>query len=104
MKKLEFETSKGRFVVIDNNQDDTQVIQFLKDIPYSSYMNRIKLSDISEEQASEIVDKVMNNQHFQNYNFKSYNDRWVKTAIESLHSLLKSKGITYLSNKYIFKI
>lgn len=89
MKKLEFETSKGRFVVKD-----------LRFIPLDC--NGIKLSEITEEQAREIVE--LKEDRFQDYNHISCCDRWCNTAIESLHSLLKSKGITDLSNKYIFKI
>ena len=86
-KQEKITTSKGEFLLVDA-------------IEKPNINTGIKLSEITEEQASEIVDKVMNNQHFQNYNFKSYNDRWVKTAIESLHSLLKSKGIHLFENPY----
>lgn len=107
MKKLEFETSKSRFVVIDNNQDDNMVIQFLKDIPYGSYMNRIKLSEITEDQASEIVDEPVKFFNPTNpycvedvvyINYNSGKGFW--TAIESLHSLLESKGIHLFKNPY----
>lgn len=103
MKKLEFETSKGRFLVVDmvidiwTSEDEKSSTLHLEGEVYQ-VMSCIKLAEITEEQASDIVDKVMNEQHFQNYNFKSYNDRWVKTAIESLHSLLKSKGLHLFKN------
>nr|WP_317633077.1 hypothetical protein [uncultured Flavobacterium sp.] len=64
MKKLEFETSKGRFV-----------IKGLNFIPLNC--NGIKLSEITEEQASEVVG-----------------------SIKELHSLLKSKGIYLFENPY----
>lgn len=40
----------------------------------------------------------MNGQHYQNYNYKSVVDRWVKTAKESLISLLESHGINTSKN------
>ena len=88
MKKLEFETSKGRFVLVDNNQYNEAVIDFLKKVNYGSYMNRIKLSEITEEQASEIV----------GFQYMDYMSK--PTAIESLKSLLKSKGIHLFVNPY----
>ncbi len=39
------------------------------------------------------VEKVMNEQHYQNYNYKSVIERWVKTKEESFISLIQSKGI-----------
>ena len=68
MKKLEFKTSKGRFLVVDA-------------INNANIHTGIKLSEITEEQASEIVG-----------------------SIEELHSLLKSKGIKITNNPYIFKL
>lgn len=94
MKELKFTTSKGEFLVCDA-------------INGANIHTGISLKDITEEQASEIVDE--DNEYsvriFQNYQTTSmqYFDEQI-TAIESLHSLLKSKGITELNNKYIFKI
>lgn len=102
MKQIKITTSKGEFLVVDGN-----------DYRYPHYMftkfglRYAVISEITEEQASEIVDE--DNDYgvriFQNYQTTSmqYFDEQI-TAIESLHSLLKSKGITELNNKYIFKI
>lgn len=56
--------------------------------------------DLTEEIADSIVVKVMNNQHYQNYNHKSIIDRWVKTAKESLQSLIQSLGLN-INNNYL---
>lgn len=52
-----------------------------------------KLSELSEEECDRFVVKVMNNQHYQNYNYKNIVDRWVKTAKASLISLLQANGV-----------
>ena len=59
--------------------------------------------DITEEQADFIVDKVMNNQHYQNYNWKVFCDRWLKTAKESLKSLMKKNELDVEKNYLIIK-
>ena len=70
MRKIGFETSKGKFLVIDDNDDwfcglkfnyygDAKYDFFPKDEnsdDYFSYVKKYKLSEIPEEQASEIVD------------------------------------------------
>lgn len=92
MKKLEFETSKGKFLLVDA-------------IKKPNIHTGIKLSEITEEEASEIVDYSILKNMYASYNYGVCTNSYVyKSAIESLHSLLKSKGITDLSNKYIFKI
>jgi len=83
MKLLEFETSKGRFLVSESDE-------------HYDYRFIGLLSRITEEQASEIVD--IKGDRFQDYNHVSCCDRWCNTAIESLHSLLKSKGIHLFEN------
>ena len=105
MKTLEFETSKGKFKIIDmpdeirvNGWNGSIVIDKENQISREKYEKGFYLINATEEQANAIVDKVMNNQHFQNYDFKEITDRWTKSAIESLHSLLKSKGIHLFRN------
>ena len=105
MKTLEFETSKGKFKIIDmpdeirvNGWNGSIVIDKENQISREKYEKGFYLRNATEEQANAIVDKVMNNQHFQNYDFKEITDRWTKSAIESLHSLLKSKGIHLFRN------
>lgn len=75
IKKLEFETSKGRFVVEEASDKN---------------LGRILLKHITEEQASDIVDSEYNISNYVQYN---------PTAIYRLHSLIKSKG-WYLENPY----
>lgn len=96
MKKLEFETSKGMFVVTD-------VPDILNgDVYYGGSKNKgIKLSEITEEQASVIVDSndeygVVMYQNYQTTSMQYYDEQI--TAIEYLHSLLKSKGVHLFEN------
>lgn len=104
MKKL-FETSKGRFVVIDKNNDWCFGEKFnyygankydafnIKDINLCfSYSKSFKLSEITEEGASDIVE-------FEDIDRMDYG-----FAKNKLHSLLKSKGIKITNNTYIFKL
>ena len=111
MKELRIETSKGRFVVIDKNQDWCFGEKFnyfgenkhdafnIKDINLCfSFSKCFKLSEITEDQARNIVD--LKGDRFQDYNHVSCCDRWCNTAIESLHSLLKSKGVHLFENNY----
>lgn len=93
MKKLAFETSKGRFVVVDGVGED-----FAMDLTHMIICDEwfVKLSEITEEEAREIVE--LKGDRFQDYNHISCCDRWCNTAIDSLHSLLKSKGIHLYKN------
>lgn len=100
MKEIKFKTSKGEFLVVDGKINlDTWDYKY--PLVFIS-----KLSEITEEGASKIVDELWNG--YKNYNSDgmvgNYNRLVKNTAIESLRSLLKSKGITELNNKYIFKI
>jgi len=58
--------------------------------------NILKDEDICEG----LVKKVMNGQHYQNYNYKSITDRWVKTATDSLLSYLQSIDLD-LTKEYL---
>ena len=71
MKKLEFETSKGKFLVSESDE-------------HYDYRFIGLLSRITEEQASEIVDEIHGNVSF----------------ITTLNILLKSKGIHLFENPY----
>lgn len=96
MKKLEFETSKGRFVIVDGVGED-----FAMDLTHMIICDEwfVKLSEITEEQASEIVDYSILKNMYASYNYGFCTNSYVyKTAIESLHSLLKSKGIYLYKN------
>ena len=54
MKKLEFETSKGKFLVVD--EKDYSVFHLMLT---ENGHEAISLKEITEEQASEIVDSLM---------------------------------------------
>ena len=93
----EIETSKGRFIVTDiNGEVRIYNAQWFK-----------KLSEITEEEASSIVDSDDDYgvTMYQNYRTTSmqYFDEQI-TAIQSLHSLIKSQGIEITNNTYIFKV
>lgn len=89
MKKFEFETSKGKFLLVD--EKDYPVFHVMIE---TNGFNFYSLKEITEEQASEIVDANMF------FNGILVKDIIYKTAIESLHSLLKSKGIHLFENPY----
>ena len=126
MKMIEIETSNGSFVVvdIDNLYVDTKEQYFL------NYVNNFKglcindmlyeefasIKDITEEQASEVVDEPMlmedEDGSIFGKKFVKYDDTLIPnykcfaniTATESLHSLLKSKGVDKTwTNPYLFK-
>lgn len=85
MKKREFETRKGKFTLVDG---------------FYHINGGINLSKITEEQASEIVDEVWGK--YKNYETDeragNYNRFVCDSAIESLNSLLKSKGVHLFEN------
>src|SRR5690606_29958614 len=91
-------TSKGRFLVVDGIDVSVYGATFVA-----------KLSEITEEQASEIVEESLDSHLYTFY--KCYNlneveeveweDDFIYTsAIDSLHSLLKSKGIHLFENPF----
>ena len=104
MKKLEFETSKDKFVLVDlpSYEEIEKELQFfghdqgLTNEDLNNYFRHIlpdlnksyELSEITEEEASQIVDYYIED------NFLGY------TEIDVLHSLLKSKGIHLFENPY----
>lgn len=103
----EIETSKGRFVVIDDKKETHY--------PFHMYIqlygdNYYKLSEITELEASEIVDYIPFNYRDKDYKlFRDYklsvgNYCGRLSAIHSLYSLLESQGIEITNNTYIFKV
>lgn len=82
MKKLEFKTSKGSFMLVDSIE-----------------IEGIKLSEITEEQASEIVDKKIGYKNYLESTDVISNYSCV-TATKSLHSLIKSKGAYLYENPH----
>ena len=98
MKELKFETSKGEFVLVDIPEKLFLIGQYYVDTYGPEHFN---LKEITEEQASSIVnsDNEYGTTMYQNYQTTSmqYFDEQI-TAIESLHSLLKSKGVHLFEN------
>lgn len=92
MKVLEFETSKGKFRVVD--EKDYMVFHLM--ITENGF-DCIELKAITEEQAREIVDKNIGYKNYLKSNDLIINFSCV-TAINSLNSLLKSKGIHLFEN------
>ena len=121
------ETSKGRFVVKDIpsiEEIEKQLMIFghdegLTERELNEYLISLfdnctkyhKLSEITEEKASSIVDLFQLQYHkykriYQLYNLENINQKLNHTfsAIQSLHSLLESQGIEITNNTYIFKV
>lgn len=92
MKKLEFETSKGKFVLVDGYVE-----------------NGIDLKQITEERAGEIVDSMQSgtvlgklvtdlyNHTIEIYKHEGRDIKFI-SAVKCLHSLLKSKGVHLFKN------
>jgi len=109
MKKLEFETSKGRFVVSDErhylkNEFGIKTA-YLNGVKQFEFEKFIELNRITEEQASEIVDYGVIIEEVQGgglyemyYDYELGRYSLGKSQIESLHSLLQSKGIHLYDN------
>lgn len=102
MKQLEFETSKGRFRVVD--EKDYMVFHLM--IAKNGF-DCISLQEITEEKAREIVDEFLFNANDgSDYGdekvYKDYvtDEIYLTNPIESLHSLLKSKGIHLFKNPH----
>lgn len=93
----EIETSKGRFVVTDMKGE----------VRINNVQWFIKLYEITEEEASSIVDLFSLQYDKYKKVYKLYNLENIKhtfNPVESLHSLLKSQGIEITNNTYIFKV
>lgn len=101
MKIIELETSKGKFVLIDKNNDwcfgekfnyygknNFDALNIVNANESFSYSKSFKISEITEEQASEIVDFEDGCRMLYGY------------AKNKLNSLLKSKGIYLYDNPY----
>lgn len=93
----EIETSKGKFIVTDMKGE----------VRINNVQWFFKLSEITEEEASSIVDlyEFQHNPTKTLYNLHKIGIRkWATSAIQSLHSLLESQGIEITQNTYIFKV
>ena len=121
VRQKTIETSKGRFVVVNVPIDVVFIsqegfVRFEDDIEYTPLISEkaqraYKLSEITENEASSIVDlfQLQYNKYkkiYQLYNLENINQKLNHTfsAIESLHSLLESQGIEITNNTYIFKV
>lgn len=117
MKTHEFKTEKGEFVVDELDATDIGMYKFF-DNP-KTFRNGIHLqplfllSECTEEKAKGVVDETVWNfengseTHYRNYETESeldFTHIFLPTALESLHSLLTSKGIDINNgNWYLFK-
>lgn len=110
MKTIEFETSKGRFLLIDSKDAPSSFNRYLRDIEKELNIQLItgyKLSEITEEEAREIVDEFLFNandgtDYGDQEVYKNYitDEIYLTNPKESLHSLLESKGIHLYKNPY----
>lgn len=94
IKEQQFETGKGKFLLVDMTG------KVNKHIPWDFVEKSYDVKHITENEADEIIDKVMGGQHFQNYAWKHTYDRWTKTGVESLLSLVKHLGAELYENPY----
>lgn len=100
MKKLNFETSKGNFVVVDipENKGKAIAVALLcnsnfgkKEFKDSKYLGYI--SELTEQQASEIVEEYFSTTTNEIDGFIDYHDgTQTDCPIESVHSLITSNG------------
>lgn len=95
MKQLEFKTAKCEFVLVDNDSLNIVSGQALVD----EYGDYITLKNITEEEASILVDSCIDffdgENGYLNYQYKN---GMFSSAIDSLHSLIKSKGVHLYEN------
>jgi len=101
MKTLEIQTNK-RLLIVEGEIEKIIDVQpgfntgVIEDKKFIAIKGKAKLickgSELNEEIAKGLVEKVMNNQHYQNYNSKSVVDRWCKTALESFISAIEAQG------------
>lgn len=95
MKKLHFKTTKGEFVIVEDDGN------FPKDFPHGIYEKIGYLETITEDQAKEIVDTAIDAcEHltgYSNYTKKNWTDKpfLYETALQSLYSLLESIGVLW---------
>lgn len=95
MKKINFETSKGKFVVVDIKEFDnigvSRIGIDINGIFFSGAKGIIQLKKITEQQASEIVDSEYNQSKYGQYE---------PNAIHRLYSIITSNGYHLFENPY----
>lgn len=89
MKTLEFKTSKGEFILVDG-----------------VYHEGIKLSEITEDKASEIVSSSMGNKNFLLFTLKQkgvylYDNPFIKPKIPNEQTLKKFHNKGYGENDFV---
>ena len=100
MKEIETSKGKWKLVEIKSIQEGQYYVDKIGSFHY-------KLSEITELEASSIVDESFNtyNEHsFVYYGYYVFSGCYIVTAIQSLHSLIESQGIEITNNTYIFKV
>lgn len=106
MRKFEFESNGSKWMLVDAQGEDVGISRVGINIGKCFYSIKevVILKNITEEQASEVVSKVTFrigedvDVYYKDY--MKYSSGTTYIAIESLHSLLKSKGIHLYKNPY----
>lgn len=89
MKQIEFKTSNGGFLVVELNERERRGIDYN---PILKLISRI--TDITEEQAKEVVDYCITGLGYNDYN-GSICFGLRLTAIESLNTTLEANGVIF---------
>lgn len=106
MKKLEFETSKGKFVLIDAKDISTSWYYFMNkklkleyNIQHEFKLGKtiFKLEGIAEDELSNIVQS--HNGMYNTYTEEEFGGM-TSSSMTSLRSLLESKGVQLFENKF----
>lgn len=100
MKKLNFKTSKGKFVVVDIESDkDIYDIQSNFGYLLKDFCDWIYLKDITEKQASEIVEEYFSTTTNEiDVYFDYRDDTQTDCPIDSLHSIIEFLGYHLFEN------
>lgn len=95
MKKLHFKTSKGEFLLVEDDGN------FPRDFPYEFYEGIGYIENLTEKQADSIVDEgdaTPSSDRYKN-GYKCYltgeDDYWCETALESFNDLLESLDVHF---------
>lgn len=102
MKQIKFETGKGEFLLIDKADVDTMFSLKVLEVKQTYNLKQVigyLLKDITEKQASDIVD--INRLVGDKLAYKDYlSFRYLYKAVDSLYSLFDSKGIYLYENPH----
>lgn len=90
MKKIEFKTSKGEFVLVEKDENGKLIHPNCEHVEYG------RISEITEQKASEIVDESIFTGLFAHYvKDIPVNTYCYKNALDSFHILLESLGVLW---------